>query len=99
MNNLVALLRTWQPVVVKEVGDDMAVDRHRFDPLTGRAVTSRTIVRDGQVRRTHFTVRMFTFPELRGWLLDAGFTDVAAYGEDAEPLTPEHRRMRVVATR
>lgn len=39
----------------------------------------------------------FTYPEIRDWLLAAGFTEVSAYGEDGEPLTAEHRRMLVLA--
>jgi SAM-dependent methyltransferase len=62
LNNLAGLMRTWQASVVVEVGDDLAVDQHRFDPLTSRAVTTRTILRDGRVRRTQFTVRLFAFP-------------------------------------
>jgi hypothetical protein len=40
---------------------------------------------------------LFGFPELRDWLLAAGFATVAGYGEDAQPLTARHRRMVVVA--
>jgi hypothetical protein len=40
---------------------------------------------------------MFTFPELRDWLLAAGFSGVDAYGRDGEPLTMEHRRLVAVA--
>ena len=39
---------------------------------------------------------MFGFPELRDWLRAAGFTAVAGYGEDGQPLTGESRRMIVV---
>ena len=41
---------------------------------------------------------MFTPAELRDWLLAAGFREAVAYGDDGEPLTPEHegRRMTVV---
>jgi hypothetical protein len=40
------------------------------------------MVRGGRVRRIPFFVRMFTFTELRDWLLAAGFTSVQDYGED-----------------
>jgi hypothetical protein len=36
---------------------------------------------------------MFGFPELRDWLRAAGFTEVAGYGEDGQPLAAESRRM------
>jgi hypothetical protein len=38
--------------------------------------TERIIVRDGTVRRTHFTIRIYSYPELRDELLRAGFTNV-----------------------
>lgn len=44
-----------------------------------------------------FVKRLFGFPELRDWLLAAGFATVAGYGEDGQPLTASHRRMVVVA--
>jgi hypothetical protein len=37
------------------------------------------------------------FPELRDWLLAAGFTTVTGYGEDGQPLTADHKRMVIVA--
>ena len=40
---------------------------------------------------------LFGFPELRDWLLAAGFSAVTGYGEDARPLTAGHRRMVLVA--
>ena len=45
----------------------------------------------------NFVKRLFGFPELRDWLLAAGFTAVAGYGEDGRPLTAGHQRMIVVA--
>jgi hypothetical protein len=41
--------------------------------------------------------RLFTFTELRDWLLAAGFTDVDGYGDDATPLSPPSRRLIVTA--
>ena len=76
----------------------MLVDRYRLDALTGRLEAERTIIRDGRTRRTHFVKRLFAFPELRDWLLAAGFDAVSGHGEDGRPLTADHRRMVVVAT-
>jgi hypothetical protein len=45
-----------------------------------------------------FVKRLFGFPELRDWLLAAGFAEVAGFGEDGQPLTADHKRM-VVASR
>ena len=99
LNNRDALMRRWLPTTVTERDGDLAVDLHRFDPLTGRNHTERFHVRDGRVRRVEFSARLFAFIELRDWLLDAGFSAVAVSDHDGESLTPESRRMVVIATR
>jgi hypothetical protein len=45
----------------------------------------------------NFVKRLFGFPELRDWLLAAGFAAVTGYGEDGRPLTADHKRMIIVA--
>ena len=75
----------------------MLVDRYHLDAPTGRFEAERTVVRDGRARRLSFVKRLFGFPELRDWLLAAGFATAAGYGEDGRPLTAGHRRMVVVA--
>ncbi len=42
---------------------------------------------------------MLTFPEIRDWLLGAGFARVDGFGEDGAPPTAEHRHMIVLARR
>lgn len=99
LDNLPALLAAYSPSRVVAARDEgnMLVDRYRLDPVTGRLVAERTIVRHGRPRRTHFVKRLFGFPELRDWLLASGFAAVSCYGEDGRPLTADHRRMIVVA--
>ena len=75
------------------------VDQVTYDPVTGRVHNRRTIVRDGRVRTVNFGVRMFTFVELRDWLLGAGFQRVEGFGQDGTPLTLASRRMIVRAIR
>ena len=98
MNNLLRLIQVYADEVVTERGEDKMIDRHRFDIQTSRSLDERTIIRDGKERTFTFSVRMFTAAELRDWLLDAGFREAIAYGDDGEPLTLEHegRRMTVV---
>ena len=79
--------------------DDLMVDQVTYDPVTGRWRNRRTIVRDGRVRTVNFETRMFTFVELRDWLLDAGFQRVEGFGRDGTPLTLASQRMIVRATR
>ncbi len=98
-NNLPELLRRWLPAVVMERGDDFAIDRSQFDPVTGRAETERTVVRDGRTRRFRFSVRMFVAAELRHWLEDAGFADVSFYDGEGATLAADSRRLITVARR
>jgi SAM-dependent methyltransferase len=88
-----------QPAFVVERDGDLLIDRNRFEPLTGRIVSERTIVRGGRVRRVPFFVRLFSFTELRDWLLEAGFAAVDGCGEDGAPLSPASRRLLAVAHR
>jgi SAM-dependent methyltransferase len=99
LDNLTAFLAAYVPsrVVAARDNGDMLVDRYRLDALTGRFEAQRTVIRDGQARQLTFVKRLFGFPELRDWLLDAGFATVAGYGEDGLPLAAGHRRMIAVA--
>jgi hypothetical protein len=99
LDNLTAFLASYCPsrVVAAREDGDMLVDRYHLDALTGRFEAERTVVRGGRARRLTFVKRLFGFPELRDWLLAAGFATVAGYGEDGQPLTAGHRRMVMVA--
>lgn len=97
MNNRDGVIRRFQPASVDERDGNLLIDRRRFEPLTGRMVTERTVIRDGRVRQFPYFVRVFTFTELRDWLLAAGFTSVEGYGEDGSLLAVDSRRMITVA--
>ena len=100
VHNRDAFMRIFQPDGVVERDGDLMIDRRSFDVATGRIETDRIVVRDGRTRRMHFSVRLFAFTELRDWLLGAGFSSAAGYDKfTGEPMTPETRRMVVVATR
>jgi SAM-dependent methyltransferase len=72
--------------VVVTRGDDAQIDVYRFDPLTGRMDTRRTVHRDGQVRRSEHFMRLPTPPEWVTWLGDAGFSDVRFSAGGGGPL-------------
>jgi SAM-dependent methyltransferase len=99
LNNRDWIVRNFQPASVVERDGHLMIDQRRLEPLTGRAVSERTVVGAGRVRRVPFFVRMFTFTELRDWLLAAGFAAVDGYGADGAPLTLESSRMIMVADR
>ncbi len=92
-------LQHLQADAVVERDGDLLVDRRSFNPLTSCIDTERIVVRGGQVRRTYFAVRVFSPPEIRDWLLDAGFEAVDILGPDGQPLTLDSPRMLVVAYR
>ncbi len=96
-NNLADLLSRWLPAVVVERDGDFMIDRSTFEPVTGRAVTERTCVRDGQVRRFTFSVRMFIAVELKGWLLATGFDNVDQVDDEGAALAAGSGRMVSVA--
>lgn len=99
VHNRDAFMRNHVPAAVLERDGNLVVDRHSFDVETGRATTERWIVRDGTVRKTEYSVRFYTFTELRALLLGVGFSSVEAVGHDGQPLALETRRMIVIATR
>jgi hypothetical protein len=49
------------------------------------------------MRRSSFFARLFSFTELRDWLLDAGFRTVEGHAGDGTALTIAARRMILVA--
>lgn len=99
INNRDWLIRGFRPSHLIERDDDLLIDRSEVRPLTGTIHTERILVRRGRVRRTSFFVRLFTFTELRDWLLDAGLRDVEGYGEGGTPLSTESHRLIVTARR
>ena len=93
MNNLLRPhARLYADEVVVERGDDQddrpPSVRHPDEP---RHSTERTIIRGGKRRSFEFSVRMFTPAELRSWMLDAGFREAIAYGDDGERADPGAR--------
>jgi SAM-dependent methyltransferase len=97
MNNRDWVIRHFQPASVDERDGNLLIDRRQFEPLTGRMMTERMVVRDGRVRRVPYFVRMLTFTEMRDWLLDAGFASVEGCGEDGGLLAQDSRRMITIA--
>ena len=98
-NNLAELLPRWLPSVVVERDGNFSMDRATFDPMTGRSVTERVIVRGGRTRRFGFSVRMFIASELRDWMLQAGFDAVESSDHAGARLTAQSRRMVTIGRR
>ncbi len=99
LNHGPGLWAGYLPSTVTRRGDDFMTDEYHYDALTGRSHCHRTVVRDGRVRSFRFSNRLFSYPELRDWLIQAGFRKVEGFGSGGEPLTHRDRRMIVRAVR
>lgn len=95
--SITAVLKRFAPAGVTERDGDFLLDLRSYDPAAGRVRAEFVAIRGGETRRYPVFIRNPTFPELRDWLLAAGFSRVEAYGEDGEPFADEHRRLVAVA--
>jgi SAM-dependent methyltransferase len=82
---------------VFERGDDRMIIRATCDPITSRVSMHWTISRDGQQRERRMTLRVFTFAELRNWILAAGLREVQGHGPRGSNLEADSPRLLVVA--
>ncbi|MGL4175619.1 MAG: class I SAM-dependent methyltransferase [Dermatophilaceae bacterium] len=91
------VLRQYQRFDVVEHDGTFMIDQNRYDVATGRTVKTRTFAGNGRPGCGAYSIRLFTFTEIRDWLCDAGFTEVAAFAPDGGEFTLESPRMIVVA--
>jgi SAM-dependent methyltransferase len=84
-------------VSVMEAEDGILLDGLSFDPVRGRAVIARTVVRGGVTRRSTHSLRLPTVPEWRSWLAGAGFRTAAFSGDDGGSLDVDSWRMVIQA--
>jgi len=99
LNNRDWIMGHYRTHSIAERDGNFMFDSHTYDPLSGVSNGERIIIRDGKTRRFDLSVRMFPFTELHGWLERAGFTEVNGYGRDGGPLTIDHPRMVIVASK
>jgi ubiquinone/menaquinone biosynthesis C-methylase UbiE len=97
--NREAALAHLQPSGVIEREGAYMIDQYRYDVPTGRMMVERVVIRNGQVRRMPWFFRLFTFSELRDWLVRVGFSAVEGFTEQGAALNLESRRMVVMATK
>lgn len=88
------MLRGLLPVTVMQKGPDLMVDRHVFDPISGRLVDYRVMVRNGQTKEARFSVRLYHFAELRALCASAGLVVTTGFGSwDGAPIGLTQNRM------
>jgi SAM-dependent methyltransferase len=83
--------------IAVQIQNDMQVFNSRYNPQTGHDELERVTVRDGKICRHSYATRVFTFCELRDWLMQAGFSRVDGYAKDGSELTIDSGGMVVVA--
>lgn len=92
------MLRLPPATVVDKGNGDLMVDRQQFDPESGRLIDRRTTLRGDRRRDVLFSVRLYTYTEIRSLLQTAGFTiEWAGGGFDGAPLSPDRPRTLTVA--
>lgn len=97
MNHLPWLLDHFLPQSFVRRGDDVMLDERVWHPASSVMETRRVVIRDGEVRETPYAHRMYMPVELARLLSDAGFRGVEALGETGGPITPESRRLVMLA--
>lgn len=74
------------------------IDTSDFDSVTGRIETDRIVVRDGELRRSHHSIRLPTVTELQTWLSEAGFSQSRFLARDGGVPSIHRPRLIVIAT-
>ncbi len=83
--------------VLDKGNGDMMIDRQQIDLETGRFVDRRTYVRGGKQRDVMFSVRLWSYTEIRMILQTVGFEVEAVYGGfEKVPISPLRPRTVIV---
>ena len=90
------LAREEHPSLVDR-GDTLFIHRPLPDLENGRWGAERIVVTEGTIRRSHFSCRSYSPPELRVMLETAGFREIRFFGDGMEPYTPSSRKLVVAA--
>lgn len=81
-------------------GDEVILERRRFDPIQGNVLTKRVVVSRTEHHEYRRVLRMYTATELKTLLDSAGLRVERWYGDyDGSRLGPESKRMIMIAVR
>ncbi len=80
-------------------GEYIILEETKLDPLESRIVSTRTYIRDGKVIGTRsFSLRLYTYPEIRNIMEKSGLYPTNTYGNTrGDPYTPTSPRLIIVA--
>jgi SAM-dependent methyltransferase len=83
---------------ITDVGDVTRVERHEIVEDWTRIRSEWMLIRDGDVRRFSYVVRIYSGQELRDMLQAVGFRDVLLYGDlEGAPYGPQAKRLVALA--
>jgi SAM-dependent methyltransferase len=91
--------RRFEPTTVRSAGEDMLIERHSYDPLTGVQHTEATLIVAGSRLERRSRLRRYGAPELRALCLASGFRRAEAFDEAGARLAAESERCVLVAER
>ena len=81
----------------EELGDDLRLDRRRFDPVAGVVENEHILIEaDGRRHAVTYRIRVYTATELTRLVSEAGFDQVECFGSfEREPLSRDTRLVLV----
>lgn len=97
LNHLPWTLAHFLPQSFVRRGDDFMLDERVWHAETSVMETRRLVIRDGGVRETPYSHRMYMPAELAALLQDAGFREATALGRTGEPLVASDPRLLMLA--
>jgi hypothetical protein len=84
--------------VVTEKEGNLMIERHNFDPLSGRLYNRRILIRDGVRKDKPFFTRLYNPTEISKLLKQVGLEVRQMLGDwDSRPVSLETRRMIIIA--
>lgn len=93
-----AFLKNFLPYIVTEKGDDLMIDRHTFDSVTGKLYNKRIVIRDGKKKDKPFFVRLYNPTEIKELLSRAELNIHKIYEDwSGKPFTSHSKRMIIIA--
>ncbi len=96
--NYQQFLKDFRPLLIKEKGPDLMIERNYFDPASSRIYNRRIVIRNGKRRDKPFVIRIYKVSEMRELLSKAGMKVIKIYGDwQGGKFTEKSRRMIVIA--
>jgi SAM-dependent methyltransferase len=95
-----ALFSNFQPRSWMPVGDTLFLRDGRYNVETGRVETDYTLIRQNQTESKSWSQRVYPYRQLKGIVMDAGFTDLRPYSSlTLEPFKFGSTRLLLIAAK